>query len=208
MVRQSLLLLVMLISTSTSFSEATETFSFQSYQQGMLRMTLISPSLDGKLLLRRGEQFEPLNNIVLERLFTLRVELPCQWLMDDSILYWSLPGRSLLSATIPAQSCVTKPSAPPPLPPVLIYEKQGKCLIETGGNTLWRVATELAKRNRASVYQNIYAIFVTNKSSFAGEDIHRLGSRRLYCPDPALFEHINVNHARRLFEEGLLLRKK
>lgn len=67
MVRQSLLLLVML--TTAPFSAATETFSFQSYQQGVLRMTLISPSLDGELLLRRGEQFEPLNNIVLERLF-------------------------------------------------------------------------------------------------------------------------------------------
>lgn len=199
MVRQSLLLLVML--TTTPFSAATETFSFQSYQQGMLRMTLISPSLDGELLLRRGEQFEPLNNIVLERLFTLRVALPCQWLTDDSILYWSLPGRPLLSATIPAQSCVTAPSAPPPLPPVLIYEKQGKCLIDTGGNTLWRVATELAKRNRASIYQNVYAIFVTNKRAFAGEDIHRLRSRRLYCPDPALVDHIEPEHASRMFKE-------
>ncbi|MNI12869.1 hypothetical protein D3C73_660740 [compost metagenome] len=199
MVHQSLLLLAIL--TATPFLQAADTFSFQSYQQGVLRMTLISPSLEGEVQLRRGEKLAVLADVVLEKLFTLRVVVPCPWMASESVLYWSVPGRPLLSATIPAQSCAIKPLAPPPLPPVLIYEKQGKCLIDTGGNTLWRVASEFAKRNRASIYQNVYAIFVTNKLAFSGEDIHRLRSRKLYCPDLALFDHIESEHARRMFKE-------
>ncbi|WP_113721579.1 hypothetical protein [Aeromonas salmonicida] len=199
MVRQSLLLLVML--TTTPFSVATETFSFQSYQQGVLRMTLISPSLDGEAQLRHDKKLEVLTGVMMENLFTMRTEVPCQWLKADSALYWYLPGRKMLKAEIPAQPCVSEPPALPPQPPVLIYEKQGECLIDTAGNTLWRVATELAKRNRASIYQNVYAIFVTNKRAFASEDIHRLRSRRLYCPDPALVDHIEPEHASRMFKE-------
>lgn len=199
MVRQSLLLLAIL--TATPFVQGADTFSFQSYQQGVLRMTLISPSLEGEVQLRRGDKLAVLTDVMLEKLFTLRVVIPCPWMASESVIYWSVPGRPLLSATIPAQSCVTKSSAPPPLPPVLVYEKLGKCLIDTGGNTLWRVATELAKSNRASIYQNVYAIFVTNKLAFAGEDIHRLRSRRLYCPDPALVDHIEPEHASRMFKE-------
>ncbi|MFQ2254897.1 hypothetical protein ACK33C_17935 [Aeromonas hydrophila] len=189
--------------TTTPFSEATETFSFLSYQQGLLRMNLISPSLDGEAQLRHDKKLEVLTGVMMENLFTMRAKVPCQWLRADSVLYWYLPGRKMLKAEIPAQSCASEPPALPPQPPVLIYEQQGECLIDTAGNTLWRVATELAKRNHGSVYQNIYAIFVTNKSAFAGENIHRLRSRMLYCPDPILFENIESEHARQLFKESL-----
>lgn len=205
-VRRSLLLSVMVISPSCL--HAVEALTFQTYEREVLRMTLVSPSLDGKVLLRRGDNLEELTGVVLEKLFTLRVAVPCKWLATESVLYWSLPGRPLLSATIPAQSCITEPLAPPLLPPVLVYEKQGKCRIDTGGNTLWRVATEFAKRNQASIYQNVYAIFVTNKLAFAGEDIHRLRNRMLYCPEPALFDHIEPAHAKQMFEDGLQFHRK
>lgn len=91
MMRQSLLLLVLL--TTPPFLEATETFSFQSYQQGMLRMILISPSLDGEAQLRHDKKLEVLTGVMMENLFTMRTEVPCQWLKADSVLYWYLPGR-------------------------------------------------------------------------------------------------------------------
>jgi hypothetical protein len=46
-----------------------------------------------------------------------------------------------------------------------------------------------------------HANFVTKKLAFAGEDIHCLRSRRLYCPDPALVNHIEPEHASRMFKE-------
>ncbi len=114
MVRQSLLLLVLL--TTPPFLEATETFSFQSYQQGMLRMTLISPSLEGEAQLRHDKKLEVLTSVMMENLFTMRTEVPCQWLKADSVLYWYLPGRKMLKAKIPAQSCESELPASSPLP--------------------------------------------------------------------------------------------
>lgn len=170
-------------------------------------MTLITPSVQGELFLRRDDKLVPLQGGIIEDLFTLRIPVSCQLLSSQQTIYWSSPGRPLIKGQVPAQSCKRPPELPLKLP-VRIFSKGGKCLIDTAGNTLWHTASELAKKNHASVYQNIYALFLTNKPAFAGQDIHRLRTHILYCPDPALFDHIDAEHARQLFEEGLLLRKK
>lgn len=171
-------------------------------------MTLVSPSLEGEVQLRHGDKLEVITEAIMEGLFTLRANIPCQWLVEKSVLYWYLPGRAMHRATIPAQECISDlPSIPSP-PPVLIYEKQGECLIDSAGNTLWRVAIELARHNGATIYQNIYAVFVSNRSAFAGEDIHRLRQKVLKCPAPSVFEGIDKEHAKQLFEASLDLPEK
>ncbi|QGZ71095.1 LysM peptidoglycan-binding domain-containing protein [Aeromonas hydrophila] len=189
------------------WSWAAESFQFQSYRDGFLRMTLITPSVQGELFLRRDDKLEPLQGGIMVNLFTLRIPVSCQLLSSQQTLYWSSPGRPLIKSKVPAQSCERASELPLKLP-VRIFAKEGECLIDTAGNTLWHTASELAKKNRASVYQNIYALFVTNKLAFAGLDIHRLRTQVLYCPDPTLFDHIDADHARQLFKEGLLLRQQ
>ncbi|WP_421255561.1 MULTISPECIES: hypothetical protein [unclassified Aeromonas] len=189
------------------WSWAAESFQFQSYRDGFLRMMLITPSVQGELFLRGDDKLVPLQGGIIEDLFTLRIPVSCQLLSSQQTIYWSSPGRPLIKGQVPAQSCKRLPELPLKLP-VRVFSKGGKCLIDTAGNTLWHTASELAKKNRASVYQNVYALFLTNKPAFAGQDIHRLRAQVLHCPDPALFEHIDAEHARQLFKEGLLLQKQ
>lgn len=202
MVRYALLLML----AAACGAQAADGFSFQSYRLGILRMTLVSPSLNGELVLHHGAKVEPIQEVALERLFTLAAAVPCESLATASVIYWDVPGQLPLSATLPAQTCepeVVVPPPPPPPPPVRRYEERGMCLIDTGGNSLWHVATELAKGNGASVYQHMYALFVTNRGAFEAGDIQRMRERTLHCPEPALFAHIGPEHARRLFEESL-----
>ncbi|MGL6276758.1 hypothetical protein ACSZME_14955 [Aeromonas dhakensis] len=200
MARYCLLLIIYLLSANL---QAADSFTFQSYQQGVLRMTLISPSVGGTVQLRHDGKLEIISEAAIENLFTLRATIPCQWLSSESVLYWYLPGKAMYRANLPAQKCIDESPVSPVTPPVLIYEKQGKCLIDSAGNTLWRVATELARHNGSSIYQNVYALFITNRSAFAGEDIHRLRQRALMCPSPDLLEQIDREHAKQLFKESL-----
>lgn len=185
---------------------AEELFAFQSYRQGVLRMTLVSNSIEGELLARQGDQLERIGGAVLEQLFTLRVALSCDFLNEEREFAWFVPGRPPLRARVPAQTCGDEPQADPLFPPVTIGTRQGVCMIDTGGNTLWRVASELAARNGASVHQNLYATFLVNKGAFVADDIHRLRSRQLRCPSVELVRSIDPAQARRLFHETLTLR--
>ncbi|QFI54346.1 hypothetical protein FE240_06335 [Aeromonas simiae] len=198
-----LYLLPLLLCVAPSLRAEESNFTFQSYRHGMLRMTLVSPSIQGDVLLRRDGKLETLEGAALENLFTLRVPVPCAWLAQEQTLYWAVSGKMLMSAKIPPQQCAPPP---PPEPQVRIFSRQDRCMIDTGGVTLWRVASELAKRNKATVYQNIYALFLTNKTAFADEDISRLRSRELLCPHPALVEQIAPDHAKRLFDEAVKFR--
>lgn len=184
------------------FALATESLSYQSYSDGSLRMTLVTPSTKGQVFLKHEDKVTQLNGGVIEGLFTLRVKVACEYLTKKSELYWSLPEKAPLKSDVPAQSCPLATSKKE-LQPVRIFFRQGKCVVDTAGNTLWRTASELKKNNSGTVYQNIYALFVTNKMGFAKEDIHKMRARILYCPDPSLFKYIEADHAKRLFAESL-----
>lgn len=195
---------IFIVITLAPLLQASGSFKFEHYSQGVLYMTLVTPTLQGELLLRHEDKIEPLHGGSMEHLFALRVPVPCSWLTADSVIYWALPKQPLVSATIPAQPCQGTSLQRPAKPPVTVFENQAACWVDTGGNTLWHTASELTKINKMSVYQNVYALFITNKAKFAGEDIHRLRSRRLQCPEPTLFRHIAPEHASRLFKESLV----
>lgn len=196
--------ILVFLSLCPALALAFESLSYQSYNDGMLRMNLITPSTHGRVFLKQGEVLELLDGAVLESLFTLRIKILCERLVHPSELYWSLPDRAPLKSDIPAQPCVPHLITQlPTLPPVKLFKKGGACMLDTAGNTLWHTARELSKRNKKTIYQNIYALFVTNRMAFDQENIHRIRSRILYCPENALFNHIEASHARKLFGETL-----
>ncbi|WP_147402505.1 hypothetical protein [Aeromonas veronii] len=184
---------------------AASTFSFERYdvKSNQLYMHLVSPTTQGDVLLQVGEKMLPLKNAKLEGLFMLNVQVPCEQLTAGTTLYWAT-GRSLLHAPIPPQDC----QLPREVTPVTVFEKQGECWLDIGDNTLWRAATEVSKLNKATVYQNMYALFLANRTAFAGEDINRLKSPLLRCPPDQLLEQISPDDAHRLFKEMLEFKKQ
>lgn len=178
-------------------ASAAERFQYQSYRDGVLRMLLVTPSTAGKVILRHDNKMSPLTGAVLEGLFTLKVDIPCQQLKVERNIYWYVPGRPPLSATIPAQKCGSRMSA------VRIFTRNENCMVDTGGNTLWHTAKELTKWDHASVYHNIYGLLIANPHAFSGHDIHRLHQRILRCPDSQVINSLAIEHARQLFKESL-----
>lgn len=184
----------------TAHVKAQDYFAFHSYHDEQLYMTLVTSSTQGELMIDRGNEIAPLHGAKLSNLFTLRVRVPCEQLAKPVSLYWLVSERVLQTAKVPAQQCAPpKPS----LPPVQIVIQADQCMINTRGNTLWRTATELARRNGASIYQNIYGLFLTNKAAFEDEDVLRLNQRILQCPDAIMLAHIEPEHARRLFADAV-----
>ena len=197
-------LLLLCLMTNQAF--ATSAFSFQRYdvKSNQLYMHLVTPTTQGDVLLQVGEKMLPLKNAKLEGLFMLNVQVPCEQLTAGATLYWATTGRSLLHAPIPPQNC----QLPREATPVTVFDKQGECWLDIGDNTLWRAATEVSKLNKATVYQNMYALFLANRTAFAGEDINRLKSPLLRCPPDQLIEQIPPDDAHRLFKEMLEFKSK
>ena len=181
---------------------AVNSLQFLHYQNGVLGMSLVTSTIEGDVLLENESGTHTLQGARLVNLFSLEVPVACSLLEKGSALYWLSPGKSPLEAVIPPQVCKPKLSVPV-LPPVRMMSQGGRCMIDTGGNTLWRVASEMAVVNHFTVQQNVYAIFLINRSAFAGEDIHRLKSHKLKCPSLAQFKLIEAKHAKRLFAESL-----
>ena len=184
---------------------AASTFSFQRYdvKSNQLYMHLVTPTTQGDVLLQVGEEMLTLNDARLEGLFMLKVQVPCEQLTTGTTLYWAT-RNALLHAPIPPQNC----QLPREVTPVRVFDKQGECWLDIGDNTLWRAATEVSKLNKATVYQNMYALFLTNRTAFAGEDINRLKSPLLRCPPDQLIEQIPPDDAHRLFKDMLEFKKQ
>ncbi|HHQ4663634.1 TPA: FimV/HubP family polar landmark protein [Aeromonas veronii] len=169
-------------------------------------MTIVTPTTQGDVLLENGTGTHSLQDVVLIDVFSLEVRVECSLLEEGGTLYWVSPGHPPIESVIPSQVCEQKQSAPI-LPPVRIIDLGGRCVVDTGGNTLWRVASELAAVNQFSIQQNVYALFLVNRNSFVGEDIHRLKVRTLACPSSETFKKISTAHARRLFAESVRTRQ-
>lgn len=82
---------------------AASTFSFQRYdvKSNQLYMHLVTPTTQGDVLLKVGEEILPLENAKLEGLFMLRVQVLCESLKTGATLYWATAGNALLQAPIP-----------------------------------------------------------------------------------------------------------
>lgn len=186
---------------------ASPSFYFQYYdiKNSELFMHLVTPTTKGDVFLRVGEKMQQFKDARLVGLFSLSVRIPCEMLVSGANIYWSASGRALIDASIPPQRCheiELSPSANVIIP-VRFFNREGKCWIDASNNTLWHTATEMSRINKATVYQNIYAIFIANRTAFAGEDINRLKEHLLRCPSEQLIDSISSKEAQRLFEEML-----
>lgn len=195
-------LLLLCLKTNQAFSASTFTFQRYDVKSNQLYMHLVTPTTQGDVLLQVGEEMHPLKDARLEGLFMLSVQVPCEQLTAGTTLYWAT-GNALLHAPVPPQIC----QLPRDVTPVTIFDKQGECWLDIGDNTLWRAATEVGKLNNATVYQNMYALFLANRTAFYGEDINRLKSPLLRCPPDQLIERIPSHDAHRLFKEMLEFRE-
>lgn len=205
---QHRILILLVLSWFSCQAVAAPSLAFQHYDKknSQLYMRLVTPSTKGDVLLRVGEQVQPLPGAQLEGLFSLRVPLSCEWLATGATLYWATTNNPVVSAPVPEQDChgdFDVEEIIPLIPPVRIVTKPGECWVEVGENTLWRAAAELSKLNNATVYQNVYGLFLTNREAFAGEDINRLKAPVLRCPPDQILADIPAADARRLFSEML-----
>lgn len=201
-IKHSILLSLLMI---TGHVHATATLNFQRYDNNnnVLYMHLVTSTTQGDVLLRAKEKMIQLKNAKLENLFTLSVPVPCEHLASGAVLYWAT-GKMLLQTSIPPQACQREPI----LSPIKILDKNGECWLDIGNNTLWRVATEMSKLNKATIYQNIYAVFLTNRELFVGEDINQLNNSLLKCPTKELVYHLTPEDTHRVFREMLKFKNK
>lgn len=190
------------------------TLSFARYDvgSGLLQMNIVTPSVQGDVLLRSGDQMLPLSGGRLTGVFTLEVPVTCSRLAAGATLYWAIPAHPVVAAPIPPQACGREPSLPltgySSFSSVRIHNSQGVCWLDMGDSTLWRAALALGAINKATVYQNIYGLFLANKDAFASEDINRLIAKRLRCPSHQLIATIPAKDAKRLFQEMLQFRQE
>lgn len=196
---------LLLLCLGTGHAYAVSDFTFQHYDEkrNRLLMHLVTSTTQGDVLLQVGEKMQQLQGARLEGLFMLSIPVSCENLSVGSTLHW-ITERGVQKAHIPPQSC----RAVPERQPITIFNKGGECWLNVGENTLWRAATEVSKLNKATVYQNMYAMFLANRQAFSGEDINRLQSTLLRCPPDQLIERISPEDALRLFKEMLEFKKQ
>jgi len=85
--------------------------------------------------------------------------------------------------------------------PRIIYSNTG-CIIEPKGTTLWRVGSLMAQKNGYSVYQNMFAVFQTNRNNFIDADITKMRDNLLLCPTEDLIASIDKRHAIEMFQDA------
>lgn len=196
-----LLVLMSLCAVSPAYSNQSGLIEFKSYDASrqLLFVNIVTPTVHGEVFFRSASgDIVKVEQAMLERLFELILKINCESLHSGGDLYFVGKGRPVLKAAIPAQSCSTQRVSK-----VEVRMIDGVCEINTNGNSLWRTAVEFSKYNSLSVYQNVYAIFLYNKSAFVGGDIHRLNKMRLSCPPGNASSVIEKNHAEQLFKESL-----
>ncbi|WP_421180614.1 hypothetical protein [Aeromonas enteropelogenes] len=175
---------------------ASTSLKFLSYNQEtkLLQMKIVTPTLDGQTFLRVENKLFRLHHVYLNNIFVLKVNVPCAKLSKkNTMLIWKTKTFQL-SSGIPQQACIKD---------AYVVNEHGKCEVYTNGTTLWHTALMLTKVNSATVYQNMYALFLENKHAFSGEDISKLKTNRLNCPSTKTISLISPEHAKTLFREAM-----
>lgn len=84
-------------------------FSFQSYHDGHLYMSLVAFNMQGEMLLGKGDSIVSLQDTALDwMIFTVRIRVPCDQLDSPVTVYWLVKGEDPQSANVPPQHCVPR----------------------------------------------------------------------------------------------------
>ncbi|MNT07750.1 hypothetical protein D3C72_1424650 [compost metagenome] len=162
-------------------------------------LDIVTPTTQADVFIKVKNKVFPIKKPALDGLFRLKLDVECNLLSQGAEVYFSVAQKAVLRATVPPQPCSVQPT----VATVKIINDNGKCIIDTGGNNLWQTALFASKHNNATIYQNIYSIFLNNKKSFHNNNIHRLISQRLACPKLSEINAIDPVHAKEMFNESV-----
>lgn len=165
----------------------------------LLSINIVAPATGGgKLYLNTDGILSELRRFTRVGDHKLVIHLPCnEFKGRDYLLYKT--GDVTLSQPLNRVSC-TSNSTQRQLPRI-IYSNAG-CIIEPKGTTLWRVGSLLAEKNGYSVYQNMYAVFLSNRHHFVDEDITRMQDSLLLCPSEETIASLDKRHVAEMFQEA------
>lgn len=165
----------------------------------LLSVNIVAPTTGGgKIYLNTDGILSELSRFTRVGEHKLVIHLPCNEFKEgDSLLY--KVGDVTLSLPLNRIFCTSNSAQRQQ--PRIIYNNVG-CIIEPKGTTLWRVGSLLAEKNGYSVYQNMYAVFLSNRQHFVDDDITRMQDNLLICPLEETIASIDKRHAVDMFREA------
>lgn len=167
-------------------------------QEALLSLNVVAPSTTKfKLHLNSGGILSELQRFTQVGEHNLSIYLPCDEFNYGDIIYYKANDITL---PLPLDSIVCSDIKRAKQPKLIYQENQ--CFIQPNGTTLWRIANLLSMKNGYSVYQNLYAVFLKNRSSFIGEDIFKMEDDFLHCPSEELIASIDKKQAVEMYREA------
>lgn len=186
-------------------SVANESFYFKKYDvdKEVIQLVIVTPTTKARVLHKIGHVIYPVNGANLVNNFILKIKIPCTKLATKTSVLWATDKYPIMEAEIPRQTCTRKSRHSS----IMFFYKNKQCWINVNKNTLWRTAVELSNFNKYTVYQNLYAVLLTNKTAFVDGDFDKLKSNFILCPSKKIFNIIPSEHAETLFKEALYFKK-
>lgn len=174
--------------------------SIQNYDQEnkLLLLNVVAPQGKGQLFLQSNGLLTELDRFTKVGDFLLKVYLPCDDINYGDTIYYRVGDASPLHVSLDSIKCSNNKNSY--IMPRILHQ-QGQCFVDHRGTTLWRVGTALSEMNGFTVYQNMYGVYLTNKSSFIKGELSKITSDVLRCPSVALLSTIDAQHAKAMFHE-------
>ncbi|MDQ1886079.1 hypothetical protein RA180_18965 [Aeromonas salmonicida] len=171
---------------------------YQNIEQ-LLSVNIVAPTEgQDKLYLSAGGVLSELRRFTRVGEHKLVIYLPCSEFNSGDYLLYKVGNVTL---TLPLEPISCTADSTQRQQPRIIYGNAG-CIVEPKGTTLWRVGSLLAEKNGYSVYQNMYAVFLSNRHHFVDEDITRMQDNLLLCPPEEMIASIDKQHAVEMFQEA------
>lgn len=167
-------------------------------QQQLLYINVVADHGNHQVYLERAGMLTELTPLEYIGAYLIVAPLRCDDVQGHPNLHYRVNGQVISSLRLEGISCLS-PIAQAPT----IIQDGSSCLIHPNGKSLWRVANKLSELNGFSVYQNVYAIFLSNHSAFIENDINKMKDTSLSCPSEQALRAIDKNHAVHLFQNML-----
>ncbi|WP_429179142.1 hypothetical protein [Aeromonas salmonicida] len=165
----------------------------------VLSINVVAPSGDDKLYLKSDNVLTEIRRVTKVGDHLLKVYLPCEEISNGDGLYYQVDNLPPLFTSLDGIQCKRNNGLAVKKPRVIYQHDQ--CYIDHKGTTLWRVGTVLNEMNGFTIYQNMYGVYLTNKSSFIKGELSKMTSDVLRCPSTALLSTIDAQHAKAMFHE-------
>lgn len=174
--------------------------SIQSYdhENKILLLNVVAPQGKGQLFLQSNGLLTELDRFSKVGDFLLKVYLPCENISKGDSIYYRVGNTPPLHVYLDSIKCSNNKNSY--VMPRILHQ-QGQCFVDHKGTTLWRVGTVLNEMNGFTIYQNMYGVYLTNKSSFIKGELSKMTSDVLRCPSVALLSTIDAQHAKAMFHE-------